>query len=148
MLQVRENEIALRKCSGGAAQLRTSEGILVEIHSRTWEYSRRISCPHELDANILLGRRLWENATGALAVPEVPALQVYVCVSHQTLWGTLLCRAFYEERSNFNKVVFLPNHGIWNHHLDFLKSWWKGECTWMGFWCGWLILTEESHGMT
>jgi len=26
MLQVRENEIALRKCSGGSAQLRTLEG--------------------------------------------------------------------------------------------------------------------------
>jgi len=28
MLQVRENEISLRKCSGGAAQLRTLEGTL------------------------------------------------------------------------------------------------------------------------
>ena len=28
MLQVRKNEISLRKCSGGSAQLRTSEGTL------------------------------------------------------------------------------------------------------------------------
>jgi len=30
MFEVRENEIALRKLSGGAAQLRTSEGTLVK----------------------------------------------------------------------------------------------------------------------
>jgi len=35
MLQVRKNEISLRKCSGGSAQLRTSEGTLV-----TWESAR------------------------------------------------------------------------------------------------------------
>ena len=30
MLQVRKNEISLRKCSGGSAHLRTSEGTLVK----------------------------------------------------------------------------------------------------------------------
>jgi len=31
MLEVRENEISLRKCSGGAAQLRTFRGTLISL---------------------------------------------------------------------------------------------------------------------
>jgi len=36
MLEVRDNEIALRKLSGGNAQLRTLEGTLVADHFSKW----------------------------------------------------------------------------------------------------------------
>jgi len=37
MLQVRNNEISLRKCSGGSAQLRTLEGTLVTRESARFD---------------------------------------------------------------------------------------------------------------
>jgi len=40
MLQVRENEISLRKWFGGSAQLRTSEGILL-LSQRTFLYQEK-----------------------------------------------------------------------------------------------------------
>jgi len=37
MLQVRKNEISLRKCSGGSAQLRSLEGTLVTRESTRFD---------------------------------------------------------------------------------------------------------------
>jgi len=39
MLQVRNNDISLRKCSGGSADLCTSEGTLVTRESARFDYN-------------------------------------------------------------------------------------------------------------
>jgi len=44
-LQVRANEITRRKYSGGAAQLRTSEGTLIMTISFVSEFSNNIFAP-------------------------------------------------------------------------------------------------------